>query len=105
MPPVPAVRWLVLLRTVYKFAHKAGERWLPLGVVRPGECFGGCVYKNRLHARQAALALLMMAKPTSDAKLAAHLIDLAANQAGDLPPRLNTEPPGEPTDEEPGRQG
>ena len=42
----------------------------------------------RFHARQAAVALLKMAKATSDPKIAAGLIDAAADlkdQAGELP--------------------
>jgi hypothetical protein len=42
----------------------------------------------RFHARQAALALLKMAKATSDAKVAAGFIEAAADlkdQAGELP--------------------
>jgi hypothetical protein len=47
------------------------------------------VSNNRFHARQAALALLKMAKTTSDPKVAAGLIEAAADlkdQAGELPP-------------------
>ena len=52
---------------------------------------------NRFHARQAAVALLKMAKTTSDKDLAANLVRVADDlkeQAGELPPRLKTEPPG-----------
>jgi fumarate hydratase class II len=60
---------------------------------------GHCVTvsANRFHARQAAVALLKMAKTTSDKDLAANLVRVAADlkeQAGELPPRLKTEPPG-----------
>jgi hypothetical protein len=54
------------------------------------------VSENRFHTRQAALALLRMAKATSDPDLGAKLIELAAvlkEQAGELPPPLNAEPP------------
>jgi hypothetical protein len=47
--------------------------------------------KTRFHARQAALALLKMAKTTSDPKMAAGLVEIAANlkdRAGELPPAL-----------------
>jgi hypothetical protein len=47
------------------------------------------VSSNRFHARRAALALLQMAKTTSDPKIAAGLISVAADlkdQAGELPP-------------------
>jgi len=47
------------------------------------------VAQNRFHARQAAVALLKMAKTTSDPVLAAGLIEIAADlkdQAGELPP-------------------
>lgn len=46
---------------------------------------------NRFHARQAALALLKMAKTTSDPKVAAGLVEAAADlkdQAGELPPPI-----------------
>jgi len=55
------------------------------------------VSANRFHARQAAVALLKMAKTTSDKDLAANLVRVAADlkeQAGELPPRLKAEPPG-----------
>jgi hypothetical protein len=51
---------------------------------------------NRFHARQAALVLLKMAKTTSDPKIAARLVEAAADlkdQAGELPPSLDTKPP------------
>jgi hypothetical protein len=54
------------------------------------------VSTNRFHARQAALALLMMAKTTSDPKVAAGLIEAAArlkDQAGELPPSLSAKAP------------
>jgi len=50
---------------------------------------GKSIVPNRFHARQAALALLKMAKTTSDPKVAAGLVEAAANlkdQAGELPP-------------------
>jgi hypothetical protein len=46
------------------------------------------VSKLRFHAREAAAALLKMAKTTSDPKVAAGLIDAAASlkeKAGELP--------------------
>ena len=52
--------------------------------------------KNRYQTRQAALALLKMAKTTSDPKVAAELIDVAANlkdQSGELPPGEEIRPP------------
>ena len=54
------------------------------------------VYQNRFHARQAAAALLKMAKTTSDPNVAAGLIDVAADlkdQAGELPPPIEAKPP------------
>jgi hypothetical protein len=54
------------------------------------------VSENRFHARQAALALLKMAKTTSDPKIAAGLVEAAADlkdQAGELPPPLDTKAP------------
>jgi hypothetical protein len=53
------------------------------------KCPGYAVQGNFFHTRQAAAALLKMAKTTSDPKLAARLVDLAADlkdQAGELPP-------------------
>jgi hypothetical protein len=54
------------------------------------------VLPNRFYARQAALALLKMAKTTSDPKVAAGLIEAAADlkdQAGELPPPIDTKSP------------
>ena len=45
--------------------------------------------QNRFHARQAAAALLKMAKTTSDPKVAAGLIEAAA---GELPPAISVKP-------------
>ena len=48
------------------------------------------------HARQAASALLKMAKTTSDSNLAAGLVQAAANlkeQAGELPPPVSVKAP------------
>jgi hypothetical protein len=56
--------------------------------------------RNRFHTRQAALALLKMAKATSDPDLGAKLVELAADlkdQAGELPPSVNSKPPDIPT--------
>ena len=52
--------------------------------------------QNRFHTRQAALALLKMAKTTSDPKVAAALIEAAADlkdQAGELPLSIQTKAP------------
>jgi hypothetical protein len=54
------------------------------------------VSRNRYHARQAAVALLNMAKSTSDPTVAAALVELAAQlkeQAGDLPPPVTQQAP------------
>jgi hypothetical protein len=54
------------------------------------------VSKNRYHAREAAAALLKMAKTTSDPAIAAGLIQAAANlkdQAGELPPPASAKAP------------
>jgi hypothetical protein len=60
------------------------------------------VSENRFHARQAAAALLKMAKATSDPKVAAGLVEAAADlkeQAGELPPLpVSTAPPKEQTE-------
>ena len=51
---------------------------------------------NRYHARQAAVALLKMAKATSDQDIAARLVDAASNlkeQAGELPPPISQTAP------------
>lgn len=45
--------------------------------------------ENRFHAREAAAALLKMAKTTSEQRVAARLIDATADlkdQLGELPP-------------------
>ena len=52
--------------------------------------------ENRYHARQAAAALLKMAKATSDLDLAARLVEAAAelkDQAGELPPPISPQAP------------
>jgi hypothetical protein len=54
------------------------------------------VSKNRYHAREAAAALLKMAKTTSDTAVAAGLTKAAANlkdQAGELPPPASAKAP------------
>ena len=54
------------------------------------------VSQIRLHARQAAVALLKMAKTTTDPKLAARLVEAAADlkdQAGELPRPLTPKAP------------
>ena len=54
------------------------------------------VSKNRYHAREAAAALLKMARTTSDPAVAAGLIEAAANlkdQAGELPPPVSVKAP------------
>ncbi len=58
--------------------------------------------ENRFHTRQAAFALLKMAKTTSDPDLAACLVRAAADlkdQAGELPPELSLKPPDVQTDD------
>ena len=62
------------------------------------------VSKNRYHAREAAAALLKMAKATSDPAVAAGLIEAAAklkDEAGELSPPVtvkapDVQPEGEP---------
>ena len=52
--------------------------------------------QNHFHARQAAAALLKMEKATSDPRIAAALVDAAADlqeQAGELPPPINAKAP------------
>ena len=52
--------------------------------------------ENRYHARQAAAALLKMAKATSDPELAARLVEAAAElkeHAGELPPPVSPKAP------------
>jgi hypothetical protein len=54
------------------------------------------VYQNRFHTRQAALALVKMAKTTTDRRVAAGLVEAAADlkeQAGELPLPANVKPP------------
>jgi hypothetical protein len=53
------------------------------------------VSQNHFHAREAAVALLKMAKAISDPRIAAGLIEAAAalkEQAGELPPPIGDEP-------------
>ena len=52
--------------------------------------------QSRFHARQAAVALLKMAKATSDPALAARLVEKAADlkdQVGEVPPPVSIKPP------------
>jgi hypothetical protein len=54
------------------------------------------VSDQHFHAREAAAALLKMAKTTSDPDVAAGLVRVAADlkdQAGELPPLLGAKPP------------
>jgi hypothetical protein len=54
------------------------------------------VSENRYHAREAAAALLKMAKTTSDPAVSAGLIEAAAtlkDQAGELPPPVSAKAP------------
>jgi len=60
------------------------------------------VSKNRFHARQAAVALLKMAKTTTDPDLAANFVRVAADlkdQVGELPPATSVKPPDVQTEE------
>ena len=60
------------------------------------------VSKNRFHARQAAAALLKMAKTTTDPDMAANLVRVAANlkdHVGELPPATSVKPPDVQTEE------
>jgi hypothetical protein len=72
-----------------------GQRSVEIpGCVKRGE--QKQVSRNRYHAPQAAVALLHMAKSTSDSTVAAALIELAAQlkeQAGDLPPPVTQQAP------------
>jgi hypothetical protein len=64
--------------------------------VLEANCVLVTVPENRFHARQAALALLKMARTTSDPKIAAGLVEAAADlkdQAGELPPSPDTKAP------------
>jgi hypothetical protein len=59
-----------------------------------GECRD--VSKNHYHAREAAAALLRMAKATSDPAVAAGLIEAAAkirDEAGELSPQMSAKAP------------
>lgn len=54
------------------------------------------VSENRYHARQAAVTLLKMARTTSDAGIAARLVEAAADlkdQAGELPKAVSPRAP------------
>jgi predicted Zn-dependent protease len=74
----------------------AAERNLWLRVYAPKDGVACTVSKNRYHAREAAAALLKMAKTTSDPAVAAGLIEAAAklkDQAGELPPPVSVKAP------------
>ena len=52
--------------------------------------------QSRFHARQAAAALLKMARSTSDPALAARLVETAADlkdRVGEFPPPVSVKPP------------
>ena len=58
--------------------------------------------QNRYHTRQAAAALLKMAKATTHPELAARLVEAAADlkdQVGELPPPRSAKPPDVLTEE------
>jgi hypothetical protein len=60
------------------------------------------VSKNRFYARQAAAALLKMAKTTTDPDMAASLVRVAADlkdHAGELPAAVSVKPPDVQTEE------
>jgi len=60
------------------------------------------VSENRFHTRQAAAALLKMAQATTDPRVAAGLVEAAADlkdQAGELPPLITTKAPDVQRDE------
>ena len=74
----------------------AAERNLWLRVYAPKDGVACTVSKNRYHAREAAAALLKMAKTTSDPAVAAGLIEAAAklkDEAGELPPPVSVKAP------------
>jgi hypothetical protein len=63
------------------------------------------VSKNRYHVREAAAALLKMARTTSDPAVAAGLIEAAANlkdEVGELPPPVSIKAPDVQPEEPPG---
>jgi hypothetical protein len=62
------------------------------------------VSQNRYHAREAAAALIKIAKATSDPAVAAGLIEAAAklkDAAGELPPPVSVEAPDVQPEREP----
>ena len=67
------------------------------------KAWGYYVSENRFRARQAAAILLRIAKQTSDPKMAASLVRLAADlkeQAGELSPDFSCKPPDVQTNEQ-----
>ena len=71
-----------------------GNLWLRVHAPKDG---AACtVSKNRYHAREAAAALLKMAKATSDPAVAVGLIEAASklkDEAGELSPPVTVQPP------------
>jgi hypothetical protein len=60
------------------------------------------VSENRFHARQAATALLKIAKTTSDREISAGAVRASADpkdQVGELPHEVSVKPPDVQTDE------
>ena len=93
--PLPSVHFYIF----------AAERnlWLRVSCAKR---WGPCtVSKNRYHVREAAAALLKMARTTSDPAVAAGLIEAAANlkdEVGELPPPVSIKAPDVQPEEPPG---
>ena len=86
---------------MYLFALSSGTE--PNVPASFGICVGrsGTVPSNRYHARQAAAALLKMAKATSDPKVVIGLVEAAADlkdQVGELPQPISSQGPDVQTD-------
>ena len=92
-----------LLPSVHFYTF-AAERNLWLRVYGPKGGAACTVSKNRYHAREAAAALLKMAKTTSDPAVAAGLIEAATKlkeEAGELPPPVSVKAPDVQPESEP----
>ncbi len=95
----------MVLRRFRRFIFILSLRNVIFGCAFVRQRWGVCsVSENRYHARKAAAALLKMAKTTLRSRVAAGLIEAAANlkdQAGELPPQVSikapdVQPEGEP---------
>lgn len=92
----PDIAGRVLIPTMYIFVLNAGTDPPPSLWRISNSRSRARMSSNHYHARQAAAALLKMAKATSDQEIAGKLVEAAADlqeQAGELPPPISPRAP------------